>query len=567
MEPIQQLLESRKELKMHSIKKLCNKKYIWLSLVIAFSMIISVTMCVMKSGYYIDEYYTYTLANGTHLGIDIRNGEWNDNKAFFDEIAISEDSRFSFAQAAKNTADDVHPPLYYFVVNFISSFFPEMYSKWFAWAVNLISLLICELLVFEIIMILSNDNTFASIVCTLCYAMNPAVISNIVYFRMYFMLSAIISGYLLIHLKMLKDHNITNFRLGLLMVVGTIGFLTHYHMLFAMVIIGGLFVGYCLLFRKETLKILLYCIAVGMIVVLEYVLWPIFIAHIFIGYRGKGAIDSMANIGGYISKLRFMWECLNGNLYGYLLPMVLLILIVLLITRLCSSKMLSDMKKDSSGIISIVEQNRYYIFILLACLGYIIVASITGLDSNRFLFPMEGILVATISYLIFAGVYDLIWRKNTTVNIRLLISSAVCICISVVVIISAIYHGKIEYLFLDRRIVNEAVYSNENDRIVVFHDIWYDRLIDYYPEFDKTYFCGKDVPINKACEDLSEYLQEHKNVLVFVEDSREQADVYNVLKESYKSDVSMVLIGDANEFFKVYVVNENEYYKELRNVL
>lgn len=110
---------------MHFLKKFDNKKHICLTLILLFSIILSIAMCSMKSGYYIDEHYTYTLANGTHLGIDITNGEWNDTKSFFDEITISKDSRFSFSQAAKNIADDVHPPLYYFAVNFISSFFQK----------------------------------------------------------------------------------------------------------------------------------------------------------------------------------------------------------------------------------------------------------------------------------------------------------------------------------------------------------------------------------------------------------------------------------------------------------
>lgn len=408
---------------------------------------------------------------------------------------------------------------------------------------------------FNLIMILSNNNTVASIVCTFSYAVNPAVISNIIYFRMYFMLSAIISAYLLVHIKMLKDYKVSCIRLALLIVLGTMGFLTHYHMLFAIVVAGVLFVIYFFFFRKEYLITLLYCLSVGMIIILEYLLWPIFIAHIFIGYRGKGAIDSITNINGYLGKMRFMWDSLNGNLYGYLLPLVLLLLVTILIVRLTQRYFKTGLKCDDYGIVSIIERNRMYIFAIVSCLGYIVATSITGLESNRFLFPTEGILVATLTYFIFIGIYELTNLKIPTVKGRLLMSSMVCVCFSVIITISAIYHEKIDYLFWDRRIVNEAVYSNENDRIVVFQKIWYDRLIDYYPEFSKVYFCGDDISINKASEDLSEYLINHKNVLIFVEESREQKEVFKVLQKACNSSISMELIGDANEFFEVYVLN------------
>ncbi|MBQ7896012.1 MAG: hypothetical protein IJ364_05595, partial [Oscillospiraceae bacterium] len=109
-------------------------------------LIVVASTCMMfadsKSGLFIDEIYTFGLANN-HEGpfLDSLVGGSVNNKIMtrqdlLDYVVVNEDQRFDFKAVYDNQANDVHPPLYYWLFNMAYSFFPGLFSKWPAMVLN-----------------------------------------------------------------------------------------------------------------------------------------------------------------------------------------------------------------------------------------------------------------------------------------------------------------------------------------------------------------------------------------------------------------------------------------------
>ena len=529
-------------------------------LLIGIIAIISVAMAALminlKKGYYIDEYYTYTLANGTHLGIDIADGAWNDTTPFTDELIISEDTRFSFAQACANTADDVHPPLYYICVNAVSSLFAGRFSNWFAMTVNVISLIVCAYFTCAILLEISDGKWPFAIVAMAAYMLNPAVISNLAYFRMYFMLSAIAMAYAYVHIRMLKAEKITLKHLIGVYLLGVAGFMTHYYMLFVMFFGAFFFAAFNFFFRKKYLQTIEYAAAVVAVIVTEYLIWPICIAHMFIGYRGQGAREGLLDFASIPGKIMEFTGFINDKVFsGTLLILLVLIVAAYVVkseNRNLDYKISSD-KSDKFG--------KYYIFYypLLTALGYFLAVALTALDSNRFLFPMEGILLIYVIYGLLNGAERLCniflsndSRKNSERRkwIPILSTAVIYIC---AVFLPAMIKGNIDYLYPERGRVTEALESKHSDAAITFQGDFYDNNIDEFIMFDRVYFAGADIDDGKVITDISDVVNSQDETYIFIENVRDQDKIKDMLLKNFEGR-ELCYVGNSNGAYDVFVL-------------
>ena len=105
--------------------------------VLALVLAVCLHFCLWKSGMFIDEIYTYGLAN-SHFMPFIGHGEHDHiseqiitREDFFDYLAVTDsEPGFDAASVYYNQVQDVHPPLYYWILNFCSTLARGQFSKW-----------------------------------------------------------------------------------------------------------------------------------------------------------------------------------------------------------------------------------------------------------------------------------------------------------------------------------------------------------------------------------------------------------------------------------------------------
>lgn len=437
------------------------KKYLTIYILTSiFAIILCLFFGYKKQGYYLDEYYTYTLSNGTQLGIAMDMGKWNDTGKFTDQLISTGSENFSFSQTYENNENDVHPPLYYFLIHFVSSVFSGTFLKWIGIAVNTVLFMIAIYIFYLLAYELLSDRTYAAMV-TLFYASSPAIISGVMLTRMYVQLSIFVMLITYIILQDMKRDKISikGFLLPVAL-VGFLGFLTQYYFVIYMFFISASYCVY-LLINKEIKRIFAFGIAALIGLVATYFVWPVSVFHIFKGYRGKDAFSNAMTLDKTFTKIFRYVILTNDNLYGGLLILVMIAAIFGIVVFV--------KKKDK------VAKLCKPIVVLLSSLCYFAVVAKVGLYNgwpcNRFVYPVYGLFLLLtfmlIRYLLSAFITD----SKKTIAIMMIVTLG----------LNVICYAKGQVLFLypeDKELVDYLAQNKGSKAIAVVNDDGtYDNII------------------------------------------------------------------------------------------
>ncbi len=171
------------------------KMYIFLLVCIVLIQAIYITIIfgVHKVGYHSDELSHYTFANNYSVGMEKLNneqfvmGEWVDSYSLWNRITVEPEHRFSYASVNRNTSADVNPPLHYYILHTICSFFPNTFSKWYCFAINIICFVIGQVYLYLLTDKLVRGSKLASFSSVILYGFGVGCFNTTSYLRMYSM--------------------------------------------------------------------------------------------------------------------------------------------------------------------------------------------------------------------------------------------------------------------------------------------------------------------------------------------------------------------------------------------
>lgn len=225
------------------MKQLTQKKaYIILTLIILSAlMLYTYFFFEKKKGYDSDEVYSYSLANSYFKPFLEEGDNWNMNyvsevipyletwingSVLHDYITVQNGEQFSYDSVWYNQSKDVHPPFYYAVLHTICSFFPDIYSPWFALSINYISFIFVMILLFKI-GTRYGSYIFSLLLCSF-YAFSAGAVDTYTFLRMYALCALLallmftaMSGYINSHSRKY---------LASLFIITLISSLTHYYL-------------------------------------------------------------------------------------------------------------------------------------------------------------------------------------------------------------------------------------------------------------------------------------------------------------------------------------------------
>lgn len=164
-----------------------------------------------KEGFHSDDNWSYGFANADDGGwIDhdddgnIRNFDnWIDAKVLWDYITVQKGKQFDFGAVARNMSDERNPPLHHVILHAICSFFPETFSWWFGYAINVFSF------IFMMIMLYFLGKQFflsvkkALLICFF-YGFSVAALNNMLFLRPYCLLTCFSILLIYFHVKMYR---------------------------------------------------------------------------------------------------------------------------------------------------------------------------------------------------------------------------------------------------------------------------------------------------------------------------------------------------------------------------
>ena len=312
-----------------SVKK--NKRYIFIFtlLILIQSVLIWVHM-LKKDALSVDEVYSYSLSNSS-CGLlfpskilipsnqyDIWN-KWIPGKVFKDYLTTSPHNSFNYRNVYENQTQDTHPPLYYYLIHTICSFFPEELSKWQGLSLNLVLFIITQLLLFQVSKNIFKSNKLALLVCLL-FGFSNASIDNFVYISFNSLLTLFNLLLLNFFIKNIDNNNfsIKKFLEFFLIVVS--GGFTHY--LFLLYTIAIIIVFSIIAYYKKSYNSLSFTICSFLVCITAlYLLFPEMIQQISISFNTSEILSGINPIIpgiGFISNFIRKFFSVPDPYYSYL---------------------------------------------------------------------------------------------------------------------------------------------------------------------------------------------------------------------------------------------------------
>ena len=440
---------------------------IMLIITIVLQLAVALCFCMQKQGFHYDENYSYYSSNVTY-GLNPPDGDWLSGSTIAEEFCITPGMGFNFPLVAQMQSFDVHPPVYYFLLNIICSLSSGIFSKWQGLILNLIFFVISELLIIAIANKVGNKNKAITWFSLALFGFSPAIISGITFIRMYMLLTSECMALILLHMNMLTDiknsSSLSRFVKYLIQIAVTvyIGFLTHYYFaVFAFFVAA--FTTLYLFFSKNTRKTsYIYAITVIAGLLSAVLSYPASLRHIFRGYRGTEAMGAFFDMNNLSDRMGLF----VGLIDDYVLNRTFYILLLIILLAYVQVRFMNKR----------VSPNLCFGLSFITAVGYFAIVMKTALmnyeEAVRYEMPIYGLLII----LIVVSLYSLITNTSPITEgdsrggqvQRLLVG--VILAITLVMQFKGLYDGKVLFLYPEEKSEKEFATEHKDDVIIYVYD-------------------------------------------------------------------------------------------------
>lgn len=527
-----------------------NRIYSFLFLLVwCLQMLTAVYFCCQKQGFHEDEFYTYYSTARTN-GLFVEDGAWMEREDYFNEFVVLKGQRFQYGLVRLVQSWDVHPPVYYWIFHTVCSFFPGRFSKWFGLGINLAAFGLSLFLLRILAMKITGRNEKLSLLVCLFYGFTPAVMSSVVFIRMYALLVVFVYLCAILHIGVVQSRadRLPFFKFLLpLMIITYLGFLTQYYYFIFLFFMGFAFCLYLLWRDRNLWNCIRYGGSQAVVFVLAYLTYPSWPGQMFRGQRGAQATSNFFDVSNTLTRISFFWELMNEYVFGKMLLPLLIILFIMAVYlvwrrnagagagKMQSSEEQSREKQDSEGQNwkkqsseeqnwkkqNSEEQNREkqswrgndrVVWILLFCAvsGYFLAVSKTALllgdTSVRYQMPVYGMAVLLL--------FGMIWKIAERFGKKGIVAASALVLLCMLSNLSALFSGRVVFLYpeAEERLCFAEEQAARNTPVICLYDagqswcVW--DCADEFFEYERIYFASQNdtVPIADAVVAESEAL-------------------------------------------------------------
>jgi len=444
----------------NKIKEVIAKSWVYMLLLLVMIFAISI-----KKNYQMDEIYSYGLAN--NVGHTAMHPEFapytyeNPADAFLEYMVVEEGEPFSIKNVWYNQERESSPPFYYLAVYLVCFWFGERFTRWTAATVNLV-FIVFALAMFRKILKHFGIKEKELNLFSLFFIISPAIINNVVLFRMYtmFLFEVLFLTYLILHYRKKE-----NWKFYVLMIFGSVlGVLTHYYMIF-FVFFLSLFYGISLLLDKAWKKAGTFILSMGMAGGLAYLIFPGMIHHLFTAGRGAEGIENLQ--GGFqehMEHLKKYLDILNREFFGYRFNLFVILIFCLIVLGIIIRR-----KEVKSFIKSSINMDKLWdvIILVVPSICYIImIAKVAPYRVDRYVMGTFGLLIIIFLLSVKKILEFCFANKQIVKNIVMIV-----VCLATLVSINREF--KISYLYLaDEEFLNTMESYSDVDALCVTSEGW-----------------------------------------------------------------------------------------------
>ena len=454
-----------------------NKILIVLLLIICLQILCYIlTFAIKKEVFHEDEFFSYALSNssgrpfiyGTKVQVPDNYNSWETGDSFRYYLRTKKGTAFDYVNVWANQKADVHPPLYYALLHTFSSIFPEKFSWWWGFSLNLVFFAVMQVFLFKWSKRFAKSEYGGLLVC-IFYGFTLAALNTVMYIRMYEMLTMFIV--ILVYLgSEAADADKLSFKKHLLPLIFTIfgGALTqHFFLIFAFAfVLLHCFFELC---KRKIRNMLAFGTASLIGALLSFVAFPASFKHMFYNYSYNGKIypDLQSFFAGSILlyettgyKLSFVHENPLTYITIFLVGSVAIIPPVLFLFRKELSLKTRLLKMPSTFITFLQKSNYTWINSLFSCtvIIWFVVTKIYYYSFfeyyDRFLFMIFPLIIA-IAICVPFRVFSCIKIRFISIGFKAIVS----VVLVGVLIFQNVYGDRSQYAYQESKSCNGSINS------------------------------------------------------------------------------------------------------------
>ena len=378
---------------------------------------------------------------------------WHDSDYYHNAVTVQRGERFLYDRVKYNQTLDVHPPLYYYLLHTICSFFPDTFSWWYAFSINIVFYIGTLIMIFAVSKKFEMNDTNA-LFAVLFWGISASGTNEVCFLRMYMMLTFFITCITYLNICMIQKFSVKY--AAAVFILDILSFLTQYYAYIYVFFITLFYIVY-LLYKRRILRGILYGTAILAGVGIAVLMFPAVYKHIFSGiYSPQVTYGEHPSLYQSVTDmLRIVTESYTGlgiDLF-YILPVFLAFLfcghIIILLIRSNKDEKNADMTSDqlSKSFKYIVDNEKHGLrlfwrklgstsckIVLLSMLSAAVliinVSPDMGKRTVRYLFLLMP-LFSVFAVLYSGKLFSVIFRKNKKisahVNIFQLLLYTLCI--------------------------------------------------------------------------------------------------------------------------------------------
>lgn len=536
----------------------------YLIIIILILIGIRVYFGYQKEDFFMDETFSYTLMNMKEGAGMIQtapefNNIWISGDKIKNMLVVSKDEVLRYDIVYYNQTQDVHPPLYYFLLHTASALSFGNFTKWTGIILNIIIFVgICAVL--YIIGKKIFKSTIWAFVLVAIYGVSTGAIFSTIFIRMYELLILFVLLYLnkiidILKMNVIENKNISKKDIIQLVTIFVLGMLTHYHFIIISVLIS-LVLFIIMLFKKVKISRICTYVGINILGLLIYsAIYPSFYTHMFGTQRGTESTGNLLNLADYADRIKRGINVFDVNIFGevgkIIIPIFILFITLAVIKKILENGLKKVEEKDGKK--EETECIDKYI------LGIVIISTITYFMLVGKIVPFMSIryflIIVPIIHIVLVYIFKFV--METLVKKEILRISMVVIIILGYMLISLTVAEKNEFLYKGSNNMYKEIEKTGVKDYIYYYNNFYEVNSDitrYTKDFN-VYFAD----INKVSENNS---NEKETGIAEIR----KKDKINIFLYNTHLDKIDEILQKLNKEYKVIKETKNFYRKSVYNI-
>lgn len=536
----------------------------YLIIIILILIGIRVYFGYQKEDFFMDETFSYTLMNMKEGAGMIQtapefNNIWISGDKIKNMLVVGKDEVLRYDIVYYNQTQDVHPPLYYFLLHTASALSFGNFTKWTGIILNIIIFVgICAVL--YIIGKKIFKSTIWAFVLVAIYGVSTGAIFSTLFIRMYELLILFVLLYLnkiidILKTNVIENKNISKKDIIQLVTIFVFGMLTHYHFIIISVLIS-LVLFIIMLFKKVKNSRICTYVGINILGLLIYsAIYPSFYTHMFGTQRGTESTGNLLNLADYADRIKRGINVFDVNIFGevgkIIIPIFILFITLAVIKKILENGLKKVEEKDGKKEeTECIDKYILGIVIISTIIYFMLVSKIVPFMSIRYFLIIVPLIHIVLVY-IFKFVMETLVKKEI-------------LRISMVVIII------LGYMLISLTVAekNEFLYKGSNN---MYKEIEKTGVKDYIYYYNNFYEVNSD--ITRYTKDVNVYFADINKVSENNSNEKEtgiaeirKKDKINIFLYNTHLDKIDEILQKLNKEYKVIKETKNFYRKSVYNI-